>query len=206
MSYSEILKIVPIAKSTLQKWLTLSGLTLTKEHLEIQLKKRIENKRVATESAKITRDIRINREINSFVKSCRGFLSEPLFVAGIVAYEAEGAKTGSKFSNSDYRLIKVFINFLNKYVSPVQELALGYRVYIHETRATDLGRIKKYWAEKLFVSESEIKQSWKKNIVKKRRMNPDYFGQLEITIRSKLIGRKLLRLSDIIMESYCGVV
>jgi transposase len=43
LSYREIRKIVPVAKSTLQNWLTSAGLTLRKEHLEIQVRKRLEN-------------------------------------------------------------------------------------------------------------------------------------------------------------------
>ena len=100
----------------------------------------------------------------------------------------------------------MFINFLNKYVSPIQKLSLGYRIYIHETRFADLDRIKKYWSKKLSISESEIRLSWKRNIVKSHRVNSDYVGQMEITISSKLIVKKLLRLSDIIIGTYCGVV
>lgn len=57
-SYTEIRKETGLAKSTIQNWLTYSGLTLTKEHLEIQLKKQIEKKGTATEASKRTRQIR----------------------------------------------------------------------------------------------------------------------------------------------------
>ena len=54
-SYTEIKKETGVAKSTINNWLTLAGLTLTKEHLNIQAKKRVENHVVATEASKRTR-------------------------------------------------------------------------------------------------------------------------------------------------------
>ncbi len=206
LSYGEILKIVPIAKSTLQNWLTLSGLTLTKEHLEIQLKKRVENKRMATESSKLTRDTRINKEVDSFISSCRNYVFDPLFIAGIIAYESEGAKSSCKFSNSDHRMIQLFINFVKKYVFPLQKTSFKYRIFIHENRLKDLDRIKDFWSKKLSITKDEIKLTLKRNIVKHRRYNDDYVGQMLVTVSSKLILKKLQRLSDIIIETYCGVV
>ena len=206
LSYGEILKIVPIAKSTLQNWLTLSGLTLTKEHLEIQLKKRVENKRIATESSKLTRDTRINKEVNYFVDSCRNYLSDPLFIAGIVAYESEGAKSSCKFSNSDYRMIQLFVNFVKKYIFPLQKARFKYRIFIHESRLNDLDRIKNFWSNKLSIVKEEIKLTWKRNIVKHRKYNEDYVGQMLVTVSSKLILKKLQKLSDIIIGTYCGIV
>jgi len=55
LSYSEIRKRIPVAKSTLQNWLVLAGLTLTKEHIEIQIKKRLEKRQIATEASRIIR-------------------------------------------------------------------------------------------------------------------------------------------------------
>lgn len=206
LSYGEIRKVIPISKSTLHCWVRLSGLTKTKEHLEIQLKKRIENKRVATEAAMLVRKERINKDIEAFLISCESHLLDPLFIAGVIAYEAEGGKLGCKFSNSDYRLILIFTNFLNKYIAPIQKLLLGYRIYVHETRSMDLNRIKKHWSKKLSIEESEMKLTWKKNIIKKRRTNSDYVGQMMVTVSSKLILKKLQKLSDIIMKEHYGIV
>ncbi len=206
LSYGEILKIVPIAKSTLQNWLTLSGLTLTREHLEIQLRKRIENKRVATESSRLTRSARVKAEVDSFISKCRNYLSDPLFVAGVIAYESEGAKFDCKFSNSDYRMIKLFVNFVKVYIEPLQKASFRYRVFVHVGRSSDLNKIMKFWADRLSVPVSEIKLTWKRNLVKHRRHNEDYVGQMLVSVSSKLVLKKLQTLSDIIIGQYCGIV
>ena len=66
LSYGEIRKIVPVAKSTLQNWLTFAGLTLTKEHLEIQLKKRVEKIREDLNREMHERQIEISKQRERF--------------------------------------------------------------------------------------------------------------------------------------------
>ncbi len=53
-SYTEIKKETGVAKSTINNWLSLAGFTLSKEHLVVQNKKRIENHILGTIASKIT--------------------------------------------------------------------------------------------------------------------------------------------------------
>lgn len=129
MSYSEIREIVPVAKSTLQNWLTFSGLTLTQEHLQIQLQKRLEKRQAATEASRITRAKKSDLEINRFVQEYRKFLEDPFFVAGIILYEAEGSKGNScVLTNSDYKVMQVFVRFIEKYfhLNRIENMHFGY--------------------------------------------------------------------------------
>lgn len=207
LSYGEIRKIIPVAKSTLQNWLTFAGLTLTKEHLQIQLKKRIEKRQAATEASKITRAKKADQEIQGFVQEYKQFLSEPFFVAGIILYEAEGSKSQCVLSNSDYRVIIMFVRFLERYFPLVRLKNMHFRVYIHEIRSNDLAKIKRFWAKKLHIPVENISLSWKKNIVTRRRINPNYVGQLSIFVSGvPFLSRKLLYISSIILRKYCGVV
>src|SRR5689334_17545168 len=94
LSYSEIKKEVPIAKSTLQNWLTLAGLTLTTEHLEIQLNKRIENGisgKAGSEAARFIRESYYKENIGKFLEKHKNNLN-PLLTGGCMLYEAEGTK------------------------------------------------------------------------------------------------------------------
>lgn len=205
-SYSEIQREVSVAKSTLQNWLTLAGLTFTKEHLEIQLNKRLSNKAVAVEASRITRIKKAEKEIEIFVQQYKKYLEDPMFVAGIMIYEAEGAKKGnSRFSNSDYRLVQLFVNFTEKYFLVNKAKNMNFRLYIHEARKNNLIEIKQFWSDKLQISKEDIKVSWKKNIIKHRRFNFDYKGQLSLTIIGiPLLTRKLLALSSIILSNNAG--
>lgn len=208
LSYSEIQNIIPVAKSTLQNWLAFSGLTLTKEHLEIQLRKSLDKRQAAVEASKLTRKRRKEKEIRNFIGHTRKFLEEPLFITGAILYEGEGTKNGScTFSNSDYRLTESFLAFVEKYFELDRQRNIRYRVYIHETRKRDMRRIINFWSRKLRIPEELIKTAWKRNKIVGRRDNKDYVGQMAITVHSVsyLIG-KLRAVSDIIMRKYCGVV
>jgi hypothetical protein len=204
LSYSEIQKVIPIAKSTLQNWLTLGGLTLTCKHLEIQLNKRIEKQNVATEASRLTR-IR-NRE--QFLKTAEErynkFFTDQLFVMGIALYEAEGSKYDEcRFSNSDYRVIKIFLLFLEKYFSLNIKTNAKFSLFIHETRRQDVSRILAFWSDKLSVNKAAFKIFWKRNEVAKKRNNLDYVGQIQVRITGMpYMTRKLLLFSGIIMKPY----
>lgn len=208
LSYSEIRKIVPVAKSTLQNWLTFAGLTQTHEHLQIQLRKRLEKKQVAIEASRITRAKKADTEINKFVQEFKKFLDDPFFVASIMLYEAEGSKSSQcVLSNSDYRIIQMFVRFLEKYFYLDRKKHMHFRVYIHETRSSDLNKIKGFWSKKLNIPAGDIALSWKKNIVSQHRKNTDYVGQLLVSVSNvSFLTRKLRYLSSIILMQYCRVV
>ncbi|OGM32488.1 hypothetical protein A2803_03400 [Candidatus Woesebacteria bacterium RIFCSPHIGHO2_01_FULL_44_21] len=204
LSYSEIRAQVPVAKSTLQNWLTLAGLTLTKEHLEIQLRKRVESRSAATEASRLTRAQNTEDEINKMIQETRKFFGDPLFITGTILYEAEGSKSGQcKFSNSDSRLIKTFLLFLEKFFKVDKTKNIGFSLFVHITRKYDLNRIKSFWAQELLVPVENVKVYWKKNEVVNRRKNLDYVGQMLVSVRGiRTFSRKLLAISDIILRPY----
>ncbi|MFH1971332.1 MAG: hypothetical protein ABIJ05_03040 [Patescibacteria group bacterium] len=200
-SYTEIRRETGLAKSTIQNWLTYAGLTLSKEHLEIQAKKRIENCLIATEASKRIRAQRKEADIQDFIMENKKYLVDPFFVSGIMLYEAEGTKGDNNgFSNSDFRLILTYVRFLEKYFALDRNKDMVFRLYIHETRKNDLLKIVKFWSKKISISSDKIKLSWKHNIVVKRRFNSDYLGQFEVRVRgAHHFTSKLLSISDIIL-------
>lgn len=202
LSYTEIKKETRIAKSTINNWLSFAGLTLSKEHLDIQNKKRIENHVLGTLASKVTRAKKKAKDINDFVQYHKQNLNDPLFNYCIALFEAEGSKsTDCKFSNSDYKLIKIFILFLERYLSLDKFKNINYSLYIHETRGSDLERILNFWANKLGVEKDKIHVYWKKNRVTHRKVNQDYTGQMSLRIKGeKVLGSKLLAISDIILR------
>lgn len=207
LSYGEIREIVPVAKSTLQNWLVFAGLTLIQEHLQIQLRKRLEKRQAAVEASRITRAKKADQEIHKFIQEFKKFLSDPFFVGGIILYEAEGSKHNCVLSNSDYRVIQMYVIFMEKYFSLDRAKNMHFRAYVHETRSSDLGKIKGFWSKKLHIPAESIALSWKKNIVTRRRTNADYVGQLSVLVTGvPFLTRKLLFMSGIILKRYCRVV
>ena len=119
-------------------------------------------------------------------------------------YEAEGTKSYSNgFSNSDFRLINLYIKFLEKYFRLSKKENMSFRLYIHEIRKSDLERIKRFWSKKLIIDVNKFAISWKHNIVAKQQENLDYVGQLSVNVRkmSHFIS-KMVTLSDIILTRY----
>jgi hypothetical protein len=203
-SYTEIRKETGIAKSTINNWLTLAGLVLSKEHLRIQAKKRVENHVIGTEASKITRSRRKDEDIQDFIQKNKVNFSDPFFVAGIMLYEAEGTKgVTNGFSNSDFRVINTYIKFVEKYFDLDRNRDLDLRLYIHEVRSGDLDRIKNFWAKKLLVDRHIFHISWKHNIVSQKQENLDYVGQLNVRVRGiKHFTGKILTISDIILSVF----
>jgi len=203
-SYTEIKKEPGVAKSTINNWLTLAGLTLTKEHLQIQAKKRVENHVIATEASKRTRARRKDQDIQAFIQKNKRFINDPLFIAGIMLYEAEGTKSGNNgFSNSDFRVILVYLRFLEKYFYLNRNTDLDFRIYIHEVRKNDLNRIVNFWAKKLLVNRNIFSISWKHNVVSKKQENLDYVGQMNVRVRGiKHFSGKIVTISSIMLSVF----
>ncbi len=203
-SYTEIVKETGVAKSTINNWLTLAGLTLTKEHMHIQAKKRLENHVVATEASKRTRARRREAEIQNFIMQNKKYFNDPFFNYGIALYESEGSKqTDCRFSNSDYRLIQTFIEFAERFFNLYRNKNMTFSLYIHETRKNDLDKILNFWAQKVRIEKNNIYIYWKRNIVVGRRENPDYTGQFSVRVMGeKVLGSKILAISDIILNKY----
>lgn len=207
LSYSEIQKEVLVAKSTLNNWLTLAGLTLTADHLNIKIKKKLEKQAIATKAARVTKIRKSSKELRDFYQQYKKFLKDPFFVAGILLYEAEGSKANCVFSNSDYRVILMFINFIEKYFSAYRIKNMHFRLYVHQNRYKDLNRIKDFWAKKINIPKEKILVSWKRNLVTKSRENIDYVGQFSVSVIGKsLLTRKFRFMSGIILNNYCRVV
>ncbi|MCX6706025.1 MAG: hypothetical protein NTV24_02875 [Candidatus Woesebacteria bacterium] len=201
-SYGEIMKLIPVAKSTINNWITLVGLNLSQEHLQIQTKKRLENHVIATEASRITRARNKDLIIQRFIQEIKGYLNDGLFVSGIMLYEAEGSKgVNNGFSNSDFRLITAYIRFLEKYFYLDKEINMRFRLHIHDTRKADLNKIKYFWSKKMGVKPDLIKITWKHNIVSKARENPDYVGQMNVHVSGvSYFTSKILAISDIILR------
>ena len=132
------------------------------------------------------------------------YFNDPFYNFGIALYESEGSKgTTCKFSNSDYRIILVFMKFMEKYFSCNRLQNMGFEIYIHETRRKDLKRIINFWSKKLNIPGNTLKVYWKRNKVARRRNNLDYVGQMLVKIKGeKLMGSKIQAISDIILKKY----
>lgn len=196
LTYSEILRQVPVAKSTLSVWLGEVGLT-AKQKQRISDKKRAamlrgSASRRATRVAR-TQDIRAVSALEVVM-----YMRDPLFVSGVSLYWAEGSKQKESnvsqpvaFSNMDVRAHAVFLRWIEKYAR-ISRAECVYQVYVPDTlrAATAVA----YWRENLKIPLERVRIYSKKPGGKTSHhiARNDYYGILRVVVpRSTDLNRRI---------------
>lgn len=189
-SYSDILKVVPVAKSTLSVWLRDVGLSKPQQQ-RLTAKKLAAAKRGGAARNKTRIDT--TAEIVDRSKKQIGVVSKrELFLIGAVLYWAEGTKekdgtpgSGIQFTNSDPKMLRIFLLWLRS-VCMIDEEKIHFQVYIHETNNSRVREVVEYWSKNLNVTEDRLsKIYYKRNKVLTNRKNTGeyYFGLVRIKVR-----------------------
>jgi transcriptional regulator with XRE-family HTH domain len=197
-TYSEILAEIPIAKSTLSDWL--KSVQLAKPQKQRLTKKR---KDAALRGAKARHQTRVS-EMKLFERD--GIIevgtisTRELWLIGVALYWAEGSKqyehspsTGVVFNNSDVRMIRFFLRWLEQMKVPTSSTC--FELYVHETRKSDTLAFKRWWARELGIPVSRLdKVYFKKGNPKTKRKNVGdlYHGLIRIRVNSSTaLNRKI---------------
>ncbi|MFA6273087.1 MAG: hypothetical protein WC673_01170 [Candidatus Paceibacterota bacterium] len=212
-SYSEILEKISVAKSTLSEWLKSIG--LSKE----QKQKLTEKKRLAalrgSQKRKADR-ILLTKNIHKEAEKEIGYISKrELWLIGVALYWAEGSKekeehigSGIGFSNSDSRMISLFVKWL-KECCLIKNNEFCFEIYIHENNMHRLEQVKNYWSKATGFSIKNFKRIYfKKNKIKTNRKNTGdlYYGLLRVKVNaSSSLNRRIAGWVKAICKN-CGVV
>ncbi len=184
LSFREILKIVPVSKSSLSLWLRF--LPLNEEEtrqLEDRAKRNVD--RGSERAALSNRTKRIQREGIAREEAMVIFdkyKNDPVFILGIGLYWAEGSKRTSQFSftNSDPSMMKFMINWLCKYFEVTIE-TMSIRIQSHED--FKLEKYELFWSEYTGIPLSQFKKtSYKLNKHGVFKKNPKYKGCARLEI------------------------
>lgn len=199
LTYSEILKQVPVAKSTLSEWLR--SVKLAKRQFQkLTDKKRLSALRGSAEKKRI----RIEKEKNIINKSfleIEKLSDRENFLCGVMLYWAEGCKqkdtnvsVGVKFSNSDPNMLRFFLYWIQKYLN-VDDEDIFLDIYMHENFESEKDMFIQYWSKELNLPIVKFNNVYfKKNIIKTKRKNvgENYHGQINIGVkRSTDLNRKI---------------
>ena len=198
-TYAEILKEVPVAKSTISLWLR--DINLSKQiRYKITEKKRLGALRGAKKRkenrTRVTEEIfnRTKNEIDTISK-------RDLWFVGTALYWAEGSKekahkigSGVRFSNHDPRMIRCFLIWLNS-ICNITPDRIFFEIYVHENHIHRLNEIREYWSFATGFSKDKFKKIYfKKHSIKTNRKNIDnlYYGGLRVKVsRSSLLNRTI---------------
>ncbi len=196
-SYGEILKEIPVAKSTLSLWLKSVGLSILQKQRITE--KRLEAARRGGLAKRFYRE-KITKEIKDEAKAEIGQISKnELWLMGIMLYWAEGSKEKAnsvcvQFTNSDPQMIKLFLNWLYK-ICLFSKEDINCEIYLHENALNRERKVRNYWSEITGISLKQFHPTrWKKNKFNTKRKNigKDYNGLLRITVkRSGNFNRKI---------------
>ena len=214
-SYSEILKEIPVAKSTLSLWLRSVGLSKRQ-------KQRLTEKKFAAilrggatkRRQRIERTKQIKRTAKAEIKTIS---KKELWLMGIMLYWAEGTKEKEyrpgknvQFMNSDAAMIKLFLRWLFK-ICKIEKERLVFSIYIHKNSKNNIEKVRDFWSLQTGFTKKYFSHVYfKKHKPKTNRKNigDTYYGTLRVTVRaSSGLNRKIAGWTEKICQiNNCGVV
>ncbi len=190
-TYNEILRVVPVAKSTLSLWLRDVGMAkrqkqfITKKRYHAQLRGGARRKEMRIETSK--------KIIAEYAAQVRSISTRELLLIGAALYWAEGSKqkehdpsVGLIFGNSDSEMIALFIVWLERALC-VLKRDMILTIYVHENHKNRVRHIEKYWLSVTGLDDSNLRKTVLKTHRPKENRRYDsnnYFGLARITVRN----------------------
>lgn len=210
LTYSAILKKVPIAKSTLSSWL--GSVNLTKRQQQKLTAKKLSAIKKGGE-AKHQQRLRLLEKIDQETAlDVKELGARHLWLAGIMLYWAEGTKErenrigqATTFNNSDPRMIKLFVKWLVDVVK-IKKVDLNFSLYIHSS--ADIEKSRSFWSEIVACDKDKIPVYFKrpKHSTNRKNINENYHGLLRVAVRkSSVLNRKIAAWVKHICQ-YWGIV
>ena len=125
---------------------------------------------------------------------------ERLRVAGTMLYMAEGAKRGTivDFTNSDPRLIQVFLDFLRR-ICGISEARLRAHVYAHANQ--DVEDLQRFWSEQTRIPRSQFIKPYVRPITPNVSGRKMLFGLLHVRYSDNRLLQLITRWGDELCES-----
>lgn len=205
LSYSEIMKTVPVAKSSLSLWLR--DISLNTEQKQRLDELNTIGQKAGAEARRQQKIQRFNILKEEVAQEVPKLINNPLFVLGISLYWAEGTKQKPwnpsqrfSFGNSDQRLILLMHKWLKTFHN-IDDSQIRYRLHIHES--ADIPEATKKWAKILNVNPSRLKVTLKKHKKTSRHINEDYKGLIVINAcKSTWLNRRIELWTSYIADHY----
>ena len=186
-SYRQIREVVGVSKSTLSLWLR--DVPLTEDQrlaLALRSPAGASRRARAIRASAAQRRTRIHAEARAQITHVS---ESELFVAGVVAYWAEGSKnkpwrTGARvsFLNSDPAMILLFLRWLA--LVGVDRERLQFRLHIHES--ADVAAAEEFWAGVVGVPVQVFDRTTLKRhnpLTVRKNINAEYHGCLCVSVR-----------------------
>ena len=204
LCYRDILKEIPVAKSSISLWL--KDLPLTKSE-KYSLKKRKDGNisRGRIKAAGILSQRRLDRE-SVWLKEARKTFDEnkhsPFFHTGITLYWAEGSKRSNQWSfiNSDEDMNNLMLIWVEQFLN-INRNDVRFRLYIHKLYAHE--NCEQWWQEKMNILPNQFSRTIYKPSGRGIKKRPLYKGCLRMELaRSKGLLMKMKFWQSMLVEYY----
>ena len=190
-SYKEIRQKITVSKGTLSLWLKDVELTEAQKHRLYYTLKQQNVFRIARKKQRIKKELQI-KIVESATEEAKQFIHDPLFLAGLMLYWAEGDKSDAsetvKITNSDPNMIKLIMRWFRE-ICKVPEQKFRICLHIHTLHCRK--DIEKYWAQITNIPLTQFYKTQIKPTTLKHRRNPLYDGTCAVVICNKNLFRKI---------------
>ena len=187
LSYKDIQKITPIAKSTISIWCKDIMLTLEQR---IALGKRYDIQHKGAQANHLKRQKEIQQIKNQVKQGITKFSKNPFKVAGLMLYWAEGNKTQHVgVCNSDFSLIQFMMDWFRK-VCKVPEYK--FKAYLNIHSGQDERKVKKFWSKITKIPISQFGKTYIKPEGVGFKKNILYNGTIRVVICNKDLLYRIL--------------
>lgn len=202
-SFSEIHKKVKVSKGTLSLWLKDVKLTPEQEQA-IYATWRQKHAYRLTKANQEKKEHNIKRITFEAKKEASSLFGNPLFLAGLMLYWAEGDKSdlreALKFSNSDPAMIKFIMKWFRE-ICRVPEEKFRIALHIHALHCRQ--DIEDYWSELTNIPKSQFHKTQIKPTSLGQRRSPLYDGTCAISVNSRDLFRRIRGWKLAFIEKYC---
>lgn len=189
-SYGEILKQLSVSKSTLSLWLR--DIELTEKQKSLLLKGRQKSRYAGAKAKQRQRIERTKQIIEESKREVKRFWNDPLFLAGLMLYWAEGDKSDNtenvKFSNSDPSLIQLIMRWFRE-ICKVPEKKFRITIHIHELHCRS--RTERYWSKITNIPLSQFYKTQIKQTSLRQRRNILYDGTCAVSVSNRDLFRRI---------------
>lgn len=202
-SYRDILKEVPLSKSTLSKYL--KNLSLTQQEKQYLKTRGNENISKGRErAANANRMRRIVRDGFLFQEARKEYLAmekDPFFHVGISLYWAEGSKKSPvfAFTNSDPDMIRVMVLWIERFMgvprNQIKARLFTKKPFLHENN-------EKHWADASGVPIENFRKTIYKPGSVEDKQNRQQKGCMRIELGKVVYVRKMLFWQKMMVEYY----
>lgn len=179
LSYSEIRKEIPVAKSSLSLWL--KNIPLSAEHRRRLYTKRVELLARGPNSQRERR----KRELDKIIQGAREEIKLPISdeafrLMGAALYWAEGSKYGKfELTNSDPKLVLFMVEWMERtFGVPRYTYRAGLNIYPQQNEK----RVKAFWSQLTGIPTQNFQKTYVKPPSKGYKKNNLYYGTIKVLL------------------------